>query len=184
MMQLQALGQVMLTQGLGGGMDSMYPRPSTANGSRDSSFDTTANLYSLLVMERLTMPKHLVRKGDRGYVEVDADYDWTTYSPRNNVYWDPSFVADLDRLSNVSYAHMPLTGRRVEDQWRTSMSSDFLLFGSRSPRRHRDDRFGHVSQREVERTGALRRRARRVPAVHRWIQPTFAIRPRQPVHHR
>ena len=51
MMQLQALGQVMLTQGLGGGMDSMYPRPSTANGSRDSSFDTTANLCSLLVME-------------------------------------------------------------------------------------------------------------------------------------
>jgi type II secretory pathway pseudopilin PulG len=134
MMQLQALGQSLLTHGLGTGMDSMYPRPSAADGSQDRTLDTTANLYSLLVMERMTMPKQLVRKGDRGYVEVDTDYDWTTYSPRNHVYWDPSFVADLDQLSNVSYAHMPLTGRRVEDQWRTSMSSDFPLLGSRGPR--------------------------------------------------
>jgi type II secretory pathway pseudopilin PulG len=135
MMQLQALGQAMLAQGLGSGMDSMYPRPSDANGTKDRTLDTTANLYSLLVMERFTTPKQLVRKGDRGYVEIDDDYDWTTYSPRNGVYWDPSFVADLDVLSNVSYAHMPLTGRRVDNQWRAgAMSSDFPLFGSRGPR--------------------------------------------------
>jgi hypothetical protein len=135
LIQLQSLGQAMLTHGLGSGMDSMYPRPSDASGTKDRTLDTTANLYSLLVMERFTIPKQLVRKGDRGSVEVDTDYDWTTYSPRNNVYWDPSFVADLDVVSNVSYAHMPLTGRRVDTQWRAgTMSSDFPLLGSRGPR--------------------------------------------------
>lgn len=131
MLQLQALGQSVLTQNILG--DSMYSRPSDASGTGDRTLDTTANLYSLLIMERFTVPKQLVRKGDRGYVEIDDDYSWAAYSPRNGVYWDPSFVADLDVLSNVSYAHMPLTGRRVDDYWRASFSTDFPLFGSRGP---------------------------------------------------
>ncbi|MBM44231.1 MAG: hypothetical protein CMJ36_04365 [Phycisphaerae bacterium] len=133
MLQLQALGQGILTQDMLGGGTNPYARPSESSGTGDRTLDTTANLYSLLIMERITVPKQLVSKGDRGYVEIDHDYSWAAYSPRNGVYWDPSFVADLDVLSNVSFAHMPLTGRRVDDYWRASFSTDFPLFGTRGP---------------------------------------------------
>lgn len=128
MMYLQALGQVMNSH-----VDGAWPKPSQATGSRDMSEDTTANLYSYLIMQNMTSPKQLVSKGDRGNVEIDTDYRSTLYDPSNRVYWDPSFAADLHDVSNVSYAHMPLTGDRLDKYWRFSMSSAFPLFGNRGP---------------------------------------------------
>ena len=130
---LYAIGQSMLAGGLGVGMDSMWASPAASTGRRDVSENTTANLYSLLIMDQRVQPSHLISRGDRGLVEIDDDYDFTAYDPRSGVYWDPSFTADLSRMSNTSWAHMPLQGARYDNHWRNSMSGSFPLFGSRGP---------------------------------------------------
>ena len=130
-MNLYALMQSMNVAALGGNQD--YPRPSEISGSRDLTEDTTAHLYSVLVMQRLVTPEQLVSRADT-LVEVDRDYDFRCYDPRSRVYWDPSFSADLDEDSNVSYAHMPLFGDRLRDQWGANLSTGFPLFGNRGPR--------------------------------------------------
>ncbi|MEE2908499.1 MAG: type II secretion system protein [Planctomycetota bacterium] len=129
---LYALMQGLNTVGLSTG-DGM-PVPSEVSGRRDISEDTTANLYSYLVMQRFISPDHLVSPADY-MVDPDDDYDWSAYDPRAGVYWDPSFEADLTDISNVSYAHMPLYGDRLKDNWgsRMRLSSSFPLFGNRGP---------------------------------------------------
>jgi len=133
-MNLYAIGQSMLAGGLGSGLDATWPTPSSTSGRGDLTQNTTANLYSMMIMDRRVQPSHLVTRGDRGMVEVDGDYDFTVYDPRSGVYWDPSFTADLVRGSNASWAHMPLSGARFDNHWRSSMSGSFPIFGSRGPR--------------------------------------------------
>lgn len=132
-MNLNSMNQALIASGMSRGMDQAWMNPAVVSGTRDVTLNTTANFYSMLVMERLTAPRQLVSKGDQGFVEIDADYDMTAYDPRNGIYWDPQFVADLSRLSNVSYAHMPLTGARFDTHWHGSMASDFPLLGERGP---------------------------------------------------
>ena len=131
---LNALGQSMLAGGLGTGFDAAWISPASVTRGGDIGWNTTANVYSLLIMEQRVQPSQLVSRGDRGLVEVDADYDYTVYDPRGGVHWDPSFTADLARGSNVSWAHMPLQGARFDNHWRSSMSGSFPIFGSRGPR--------------------------------------------------
>ena len=96
------LMQSLNAQGLSSGEG--YPQPSRITGGRDIFEDTTANLYSYLVMQRYITPDQLVSPADF-VTDPDQDYDWTLYNPRERVYWDPSFSADLSEVSNVSYAH-------------------------------------------------------------------------------
>jgi competence protein ComGC len=128
---LYGLMQALNVQALGSGED--LPVPSEASGSGDISENTTANLYSLLIMQRYVSPEKLVSKADF-VVEPDDDYDWSAHDPRNGVYWDSTFSADLDDVSNVSYAHMPLYGDRLRDQWGRGLSTSFPTFGNRGPR--------------------------------------------------
>ena len=130
-LNLYALMQSLNVAALGSNED--FPRPSELSGSRDLGDDTTANLYSLMVMQRMISPKQLVSKVDT-LVEVDDDYDFLQYDPRSRVYWDPAFSADLDDISNVSYAHMPLFGDRLDRHWGPQLSTSFPLFGNRGPR--------------------------------------------------
>tara|TARA_Y100000589_G_scaffold76440_5_gene70208 strand:+ start:1225 stop:2019 length:795 start_codon:yes stop_codon:yes gene_type:complete len=131
---LNALGQSMLAGGLGTGFDAAWISPASVTRAGDIGWNTTANVYSLLIMEQRVQPTQLVSRGDRGLVEVDTDYDYTVYDPRGGVHWDPAFTADLARGSNVSWAHMPLQGARFDNHWRSSMSESFPIFGSRGPR--------------------------------------------------
>ena len=130
-MNLYALMQSLNAASLGSG--EPFPQPSEISGSRDIADDTTANLYSVLVMQRLVPANQLVSQADF-LVDVDRDYDFTMYDPRSRVYWDPAFSADLHEDSNVSYAHMPLYGDRLRDNWSAQMSSSFPLFGNRGPK--------------------------------------------------
>ncbi|MCH2134497.1 MAG: hypothetical protein MK116_12185 [Phycisphaerales bacterium] len=127
---LYGLMQTLNVQALGS--NEGFPQPSVISGSRDISEDTTANLYSYLVMQRYIQPSQLVSRSDVVWVEPDEDYDWSAYDPRGGVYWDPSFSADLSDISNVSYAHMPLYGDRLRDRW-GKLSSSFPMFGNRGP---------------------------------------------------
>lgn len=131
--RLYGLMQSMNAQGLSSG--DGYPQPSKVTGSGDLSEDTTANLYSYLVMQRYITPDQLVSPADF-FTDPDEDYDWTLYSPRDRMYWDPSFSADLSDISNVSYAHMPMYGNRLRENWgsRMSLRSSFPILGNRGPR--------------------------------------------------
>jgi hypothetical protein len=112
-----------------------YIVPSEVSASKDVSQDNSANLFSAMVMQNYTPCKQLISGNEySGYVEEKTDYDFGAYDPKKHTMWDTTFVADLQKLSNVSYAHMPLCGDRFKKQWRTTMSSTFPLLGNRGPK--------------------------------------------------
>ena len=111
-----------------------YIVPSNVADSSDRGLNTTANLFSAMLMNNYTVPAQLI-SGNEYSVNVweDEDYDFTAYDPRGGVYWDTSFKADLDTRSNVSFAHLPLYGERFEKRWQRTFSSNFPLIGNRGP---------------------------------------------------
>lgn len=118
----------------------VYLVPSELSGSKDISQNTTANLFSAMVMQNYTPTKQLISGNEySGFVEEKVDYDSTLYNPRNRVFWDPTFQADLLKMSNVSFAHLPLFGDRFNKQWRATMDSNFPLLGNRGPKEGIDD---------------------------------------------
>ncbi|MCH2137806.1 MAG: hypothetical protein MK074_01990 [Phycisphaerales bacterium] len=107
------------------------PHPSKyTNDSQDNVSDA---MWSLLIAENLVMPKMLVSQLDDGWVEVYERYDYGAIDPSNGYYWDPGFSADLHDISNVSFAHVPLHGKRAEHWTKWRMDSSFPLVGNRGP---------------------------------------------------
>ena len=111
----------------GGGL----PVPSDRSG--DERLDTSASLWSLMIAEHGLPPEILVSGNDLGEVEVYERYDRNAYDPHNGIYWDEGFSADLHSVSNVSYAHMPLHGRRMRNWKRMGLDGSFPLIGHRGP---------------------------------------------------
>jgi hypothetical protein len=109
--------------------------PSELSGSKDVSDNTTANLFSAMVMQQYTTCKQLFSKNEfSGYVQEKYDYDFTGYNPSRRTYWDETFMADLADLSNTSFAHQPLYGDRFDDEWKNTMNSSWPLLGNRGPK--------------------------------------------------
>lgn len=99
-------------------------------GPEDSSLNTTANLYSAMIAQAYFDTDILVSPLERNpVVAEDRDYNYSAYDPPNDVYWDPTFVADLETGSNVSYAHMSLVGEYMVRPWRRTLA----VFGNRGP---------------------------------------------------
>ncbi|MEM8835246.1 MAG: hypothetical protein AAGD00_05450 [Planctomycetota bacterium] len=72
--------------------------------------DTSANIFSFLIWQRLLEPDSVVSSADRGNVEIDHDYQFESPSAAvdpANALWDPSFRADFtgDEPGNLSFAH-------------------------------------------------------------------------------
>ncbi|MDP7071038.1 MAG: hypothetical protein QF561_06795 [Phycisphaerales bacterium] len=129
MFQLQQLAQTMTLSGLGGG--ELFPRPSELTG--DVEDDITASVYSLMIAQRLVSPESLVSPLDEANVEA-ADYQWGSWGPRDGAAWDETFAADLDDLTNVSYAHLVLYGDRVAHWSSRKLDSTMPIFSNRGPR--------------------------------------------------
>lgn len=114
-----------------------YLSPSRLMGGKDVTVNTTANFFSAMVMamEQPAFCQQL-RSGNEysQYVVVKTDYNMAAYDAAARRFWDPTFVADLQDYSNVSFAHMPLFGERLEKQWRTTMQGTFPLLGNRGPK--------------------------------------------------
>lgn len=109
--------------------------PSELSGSNDVADNTTANVYSAMVMNNYTSCKQLISGNEyNGRVQEKLDYDMTAYKPADKVYWDKTFVADLNDLSNVSFAHVPLHGERFDRHWKNELSSTFPVLGNRGPK--------------------------------------------------
>jgi hypothetical protein len=130
---LTGLYQSMLVNA--GDNKGQFLTPGELGGRSDAAKNTTANLYSAMVMEQYTSCKALISANEySGYVQEKLDYNHAAYNPSAGVFWDPTFVADLARFSNVSYAHMPLCGERFRRKWQNTMDSSFPLVGNRGPK--------------------------------------------------
>jgi len=132
-MYLLALHQSMLVNA--NENKGQYLTPMQVAQSADQAFNITANVFSAMLINNFTVPKQLISGNEySGYVWEKTDYDFTAYNPASGVFWDTTFAADLRRLSNVSFAHMPLCGKRYERQWKSTMDSMFPLLGNRGPK--------------------------------------------------
>ena len=101
----------------------------------NSSLNTTANVHSLCIMLNWYSPELCVSPVEpNANVMVCDDYDWEAWDPAAGVFWDPNFRADLDDVSHVSYASMPLFGRRYDEQWMESYDARFAMIGTRGPK--------------------------------------------------
>lgn len=118
------------------GTSSGLPVPSEVDGRARRELDTSASLWSLIVMEHGVAPSMLISANERNpNVEVCESYDYERYDPASGVRWDPSFRADLSERSNVSFGHLPLWGDRFERHWsRVSLDGAFPLLGTRGPK--------------------------------------------------
>ncbi len=97
-------------------------------------WNTTANLYSACIAQNYFSPELCVGPTEpSGRVAVKDNYNYEAYNPTAGFYWDLSFSANLTTVSNTSYAHLPLAGRRRVVEWRDSMNSKFAMIGNRGP---------------------------------------------------
>ena len=114
--------------------DNPFITPATVADSEDVSLNTTANLFSAMIMQQYTIPDQLISGNEYNpNVWVDEDYNYRAYSPYDGVFWDPNFVADLDVESYTSFAHIPLYGRRYGRFWKFTVDSRAPLLGNRGP---------------------------------------------------
>ncbi len=87
-----------------------------------------------MIARYYTVPGQLVSGNEYNpQVWPDEDYDYAAYRPAEGSFWDRRFVADLEVESNTSFAHMPLYGRRLRQQWRFMGDARSVLLGNRGP---------------------------------------------------
>ena len=95
-----------------------FPVPSEIERADDPSVNTSAYFWYLMLEQNLATPKQLISPNDKGWVEEVGQEE---------------FDADLESLSNVSYAHMPIFGKRLEKRWRPT-AGRFPILGNRGPK--------------------------------------------------
>ena len=101
-------------------------------GDEDQLQNDTANLYSVCIAQNFFTPEIAVSSSEpNGNVLQKIDYDYASVSPINNIFWDESFEADLQQLSNVSYSSTPMFDKRKIKQWINSLDSKFAIVGNR-----------------------------------------------------
>lgn len=104
-------------------------------GPEDIALNTTANLYSAMLGQRYFNPDLLISPIERNKnVKEDMDYDYNTYDPANDVLWDSNFAADLEKLSNTSYAHIPIAGQQEIRIWKFNKESHNPILSNRGPK--------------------------------------------------
>lgn len=122
--QLQLLGKALTIDAMTNG-DNQFLTPSKLSRSNDVRDNTSANFWSAILIQNLAKPEQLVSPNDQSWVEpAQIDY--------RSQYWDSNFSTDLDYTYNVSYAHMPLWGDRLDKRWNTR-ARKYPILGNRGP---------------------------------------------------
>ncbi len=130
--------------------DGQYPLPGLINrlpdpeldmntpntGPEDFTLNHTAPLYSAMIAQNYFTPALVVSPLEpSSRITEKEDYDYSTYNPVADSYWDNTFSADLRSTSHTSYAHMALCGERKHKYWRDTMASTGVpLLGTRGPK--------------------------------------------------
>jgi hypothetical protein len=105
-------------------------------GAEDKNANTTANLYSFCIMGNYFGPELSISPVERNpkvKVQPDDVYNFQAYNVVNAVYWDANFAADLEKGSNVSYAHQPIAGEWAK-KWRATSDAKWPVLGNRGPK--------------------------------------------------
>jgi hypothetical protein len=127
--------------------DGVFPTPGLADrlpvdgveipgrGAEDESQNTTANIFSLCIVNNYFAPELCVGATEPSthVVGRQGSYNFAAYQPFIDIYWDTTFAADLHKVSNVSYAHMPLVGVDRPKHWRDTADPHWPLLGNRGP---------------------------------------------------
>lgn len=113
----------------------IVPGEMSGPGRIDPTLNTTANLFSAMVMQNYTPCKQLISGNEySGYVQEKTNYNFAAINPAQGILWDSTFKADLSKDSNVSFAHMPLHGERFDKHWRNTLDGTIALLGNRGPK--------------------------------------------------
>lgn len=161
--QLRAIHSAMLVYAEDS--SGLYPSPGLIRPLRlddgttepDFSQNHSAPLYSYMVganhfaAELLISPLRCTEVNPG--IRVKDDYNYNTYDPAANSYWDPTFTVRIDDHSigsNTSYAHLALCGERLRERWRSSMYSTLPVLSTRGTRD------GAISGNEYDRSPTLR----------------------------
>lgn len=141
--QNRSIVQAMVTWASNNG--GVYPLPSALDtkdetvAEKGQGKDTTGNILSLLIFNGHVSPEIIVCPNETNpNIVVDGDYQLTY--PKAGVkpgdsYWDPAFNADFtrpDKPGNVSFAHSPPVGSRLE-VWSDTFNGQEAVFGDRGP---------------------------------------------------
>jgi hypothetical protein len=112
-----------------------HTRPNQSREGPNVTLNTTANVHSMCILQNYYSPEICVSPREpNANVMVCDDYNWEAYDPAAGVFWDPAFRADLEDMSHVSYASMPLFGRRYDEQWMELYDHRFAMIGTRGPK--------------------------------------------------
>lgn len=104
-------------------------------GKEDVTQNTTANFYSMLLMQHYITANLCISPVERNSkVSVKQNYDYESYSPIEDDYWDSNYKADLKEGSNTSYAHLAMFGKRRDLQWRDTLDAEFPVLSNRGPK--------------------------------------------------
>jgi hypothetical protein len=132
-LQLAELAKACFIAGQDNGLKGA-PTPSARLGAETNAADTTANVFSLLIAEQYTSPAALISKNERNQnVWAFDNYDYSSVRPNEKRFWDERFRADLTREAHVSYAHVPLCGKRASYWTDVRLDTRFPILGSRGP---------------------------------------------------
>lgn len=99
--------------------------------------NTTANLHSACIMQNYYTPQLCIgptEPSPKVRVQAGDDYNYNAYKPASLSYWDPTFTADLQTGSNVSYASMPIHGNLRANHWKETLGdAGWPIVGNRGP---------------------------------------------------
>jgi len=107
-------------------------------GPEDQSRNTTARLYSSLVSQEYFNTDILVGPTEENpVVQEFLTYNYASYDPTADSYWDENFKCDLDGSNTgkcgSSFYHLALVGQRKTTKWRSTATSNDPILGTRGP---------------------------------------------------
>jgi hypothetical protein len=112
-------------------------------GPEDAVKNTTANLYSCMIAKEYFNTDIVIGPTEvNPIVQEYTTYDYSYYDPSTDSYWDgdnntDGFQAKIDStnptsgVSNTSYFHMALCGRRKSIKWRDTQEAGDPAFSTR-----------------------------------------------------
>lgn len=120
-------------------------------GAESVGLNNSANLYSACIGKEMFNAdivigpteysgSNCIEKGKAASLGIAGDlpYDYNTYDPSADSYWDPTFKCNLhlptSSVCHVSYGHQPLFGERKTISWKATGDSTKPLMGTRGPK--------------------------------------------------
>jgi prepilin-type N-terminal cleavage/methylation domain-containing protein len=104
-------------------------------GAENKLLNNTAFIHSACIAQNFYTPDLCVGTTEfSGKIAVKDNYNYQSYSPAQNTYWDSTFNADVEENSNVSYASLPVAQERQLKHWKNTMDANMPIIGNRGVR--------------------------------------------------